>query len=88
MSESRVKVIEECFNKLDKDEDGQLTMADLRKVYNVKDNSRYISGEDDEETILKKFLDNFEDEKTTDGFVSDFINSTSPLHSISAISIS
>lgn len=71
MSESRKRVIEECFKKLDKNGDGQLTIDDLKNVYNVKANPRYISGEEDEETILKKFLANFEDEKTTDGIVSE-----------------
>ncbi|KAL3283170.1 hypothetical protein HHI36_006322 [Cryptolaemus montrouzieri] len=76
MSESRKKVIEECFKKLDRNGDGELTIDDLRNVYNVKSNPRYISGEEDEETILKRFLANFEDQDTTDGIVTkeEFLN--------------
>lgn len=76
MSEFRKGVIEDCFRKLDKNGDGQLTTDDLRNVYNVKANPKYIAGEEDEETILKRFLANFEDEKTRDGKVTkeEFLN--------------
>lgn len=69
MSESRKRVVEEAFTKMDRSGDGVITTEDLKNVYNVKSHPRYISGEDSEEQILTKFLGNFEQEATRDGHV-------------------
>lgn len=74
MSASRIKAIEEAFAKLDKTGDGVISIDDLKNVYNVKANPRYISGEETEENILNKFLTNFEQESTKDGMVSRIRN--------------
>lgn len=71
MSQSRRNVVEQAFKKLDKTGDGQITVDDLRGVYNVKCHPRYISGEESEESILKKFLGNFEQGNTRDGIVTE-----------------
>lgn len=54
---------------MDKSGDGEITTEDLKNVYNVKAHPRYIAGEDSEESILKKFLGNFEQDATRDGKV-------------------
>lgn len=70
MSESRKAIAEKAFQKMDKTGEGKITIKDLRRVYNVKSDTRYQSGEDSEEEILAKFVANFEREATLDGYVS------------------
>ncbi|XP_054007246.1 calcyphosin-like protein [Hylaeus anthracinus] len=76
MSQSRKNVVEQAFQKLDKSGDGIITCDDLKGVYNVKCHPRYISGEESEESILNKFLANFEQNNTRDGIVTkeEFMN--------------
>lgn len=76
MSESRKRVVEEAFKKMDRTKDGELTIDDIKHVYNVKNHPRYISGEESEDTILNKFLANFEQDATQDGHVTseEFLN--------------
>lgn len=69
LSDGRKRVIGEAFKKLDVTADGVVTLDDLRNVYNVKHNPRYLSGEETEEQILRKFLANFEANGSVDGMV-------------------
>lgn len=69
LSETRKKAINDAFNKMDKTGDGEITIEDLRNVYNVKSHPRYISGEESEDSIMKRFLGNFEQDSTRDGKV-------------------
>jgi Ca2+-binding EF-hand superfamily protein len=60
MSDTRKNCILQAYKKLDKTGDGVLTVEDLRGVYNVKSNPKYLNGEASEEDLLAKFLNNFE----------------------------
>jgi len=46
-----------------------VTLDDLKTVYNVRKNPRYLSGEETEEQILGRFLKVFEENGTVDGKV-------------------
>ena len=69
MNANRQKLVMEAFKKLDRSGDGVVTIDDLKNVYNVKNNPRYLSGEDTQEQILNRFLKNFEDGGVVDGKV-------------------
>ncbi|KAJ2938248.1 hypothetical protein O0L34_g17590 [Tuta absoluta] len=76
MSESRRAIVEQAFKKLDRTGDGMVTVEDIKGVYSVKSNPRYMSGEDTADTILNKFLANFEQDGIVDGKVTleEFMN--------------
>ncbi|XP_014211669.1 calcyphosin-like protein isoform X2 [Copidosoma floridanum] len=76
MNDSRKKLVEMAFQKMDKSGDGEISIEDLKGVYNVKYHPRYISGEESEESIMNKFLANFEQDATKDGHVTrdEFLN--------------
>jgi len=60
LSTSRIRLIEQAFDKMDKTGDGQVTLEDLKKVYNVYQNPDFLSGKKTEEEILHNFLSIFE----------------------------
>jgi len=81
MHESRKKVIDDAFTKMDTTGDGVISISELKHLYNVKSSTRYISGEDSEEMILRKFMANFEDGASKDGMITyeEFVNYYSAL---------
>lgn len=69
LSDNRVSLIKQAFNKMDKTGDGVVTIDDLRNVYSVKAHPQFQSGELTEDQILDKFLSNFDTENASDGKV-------------------
>ncbi|ODM92441.1 Calcyphosin-like protein [Orchesella cincta] len=69
LNNNRKKLIEGAFKKLDQTGDGVVTVDDLKNVYSVKNNPRYLSGEETEHQILQRFLKNFEENGVVDGKV-------------------
>ncbi|EDO32962.1 predicted protein [Nematostella vectensis] len=60
MSKNRVEIIMKAFHKMDTTGDGVITIADLKKVYNARQDKRYQSGEMTEAEVFQKFLATFE----------------------------
>ena len=69
MNKGRTDLIIQAYNKLDKNQDGQITIQDLKGVYDVRKHPKYLNGEWSEDQILKKFLDTFDTKGAEDGVV-------------------
>lgn len=69
LSALRRRLINEAFKKLDRTGDGIISVDDLKGIYNVKNNPKYLSGEQSEEQVLNRFLLNFEKDGLIDGKV-------------------
>jgi len=76
LNKTRLNLIRIAFDKLDRLKDGYITVDDLKGVYNVKKNPKYLNGEMTEEQCLRKFLDTFDIESHRDGIVTydEFVN--------------
>ena len=71
MNNNRRALIIKAFKKLDKTCDGQVTVADLKGVYNVSRHPKYLSGEWNEHRCLQEFLECFDSPGDQDGVVSN-----------------
>merc|ERR1712066_777272 len=69
LSKARQKLIRMAFTKLDKTQDGQVTVDDLRGVYDPKFHKKFKSGEYTEDQVFEEFLASFEAPAEKDGIV-------------------
>jgi len=60
MNPYRRKLVEQAFNKLDRDRSGEITIDDLRGVYNTSNHPDVRSGKKSENQVLAEFLKTFE----------------------------
>lgn len=60
MNNFRKKLVEQAFNKLDRDHNGDITIDDLRGVYNASNHPDVKSGKKTENQVLQEFLKTFE----------------------------
>lgn len=67
MNSKREKLVEMAFDKMDRTDDGVVDLADLKGVYSVKQHPQYLSGELDEDQILKMYIRKFEGSTSVDG---------------------
>lgn len=74
MPQSRLDIIDQAFEKMDVDNDGVITVNDLKNVYSVKEHPKYQTGEMSEDELLTEFLNNFEGGRgNNDGVVSSIV---------------
>lgn len=69
LNAKRIALIKAAFTKMDKTGDGEITVQDLKNVYNARMHPKYQNGEWTEAQVFKHFLETFEAPETTDGKV-------------------
>lgn len=78
LSQKRIEVINQAFDKLDAIKDEVLRMEDLKIVYstNARQHPKFVSGEWTEEQVLRNFLDSIDTPGNPDGKVTreEFMN--------------
>ncbi|XP_042237153.1 crustacean calcium-binding protein 23-like isoform X1 [Homarus americanus] len=67
INERRKKLVDMAFDKLDKTDDGIVTLEDLKGVYSVQRHPKYQSGEMTEDQILGTVIKKFENNTSEDG---------------------
>ncbi|XP_013792301.1 calcyphosin-like protein [Limulus polyphemus] len=76
MSQTRVNLIEQAFQKLDRTGDKEITVDDLRGVYNAHYHPKYQNGELTENEVFELFLKSFDSPSNPDTKVTweEFLN--------------
>lgn len=66
LTDRRRKLVDKAFELMDKDNSGQITVADIKDIYDVSRNPEFIEGTKTKEQILEEFLDNFDGARGND----------------------
>lgn len=61
MNRNRLNTIMKAFEKLDKTNDGVITIDDMRNSYDVRSHSEYKNGDKSEDEVINSFLKKFEE---------------------------
>ncbi|KAK7893278.1 hypothetical protein WMY93_022430 [Mugilogobius chulae] len=69
MSEVRQMAVADAFERIDKDGNQEITIDDLKGIYNPKTHPKVISGQWSEEGAMKAFLSAFESPGEKDGVI-------------------
>ena len=67
MNRNRLNTIMKAFEKLDKTNDGVITIDDMRNSYDVRSHSEYKNGDKSEDEVINSFLKKFEKGGSIDG---------------------
>jgi len=60
LNSRRMRMVNRCFNTLDKDGKGIVTLEDIKRAYNTKSHPEVINGSRSEESVMEQFLGVFE----------------------------
>ena len=70
LSERRQHMVDKAFAVLDKDGSGQVTVSDVKHLYDVSQNKDFIEGTKTKEEVIEDFLDSFDGAKgNNDGVI-------------------
>jgi Ca2+-binding EF-hand superfamily protein len=74
MSKTRLDLIAAAFAKMDRTQEGVITLADIKMTYDARHHPKYVSGEWTEDQVFRHFLEVFQagdegDQVTKDDFI-------------------
>lgn len=60
MTKRRVNIVDRAFSLLDKDDSGQITVEDVKHLYDPSQHKDFINGSKTREEVIEEFLDSFD----------------------------
>lgn len=70
LTERRMHMVSRAFNILDKDGSGQITVSDVKHLYDPSHHKDFIEGRKTKEEVIEEFLDSFDGAKgNNDGII-------------------
>jgi Ca2+-binding EF-hand superfamily protein len=71
MTKRRVNIVARAFSLLDKDGSGQITVEDVKHLYDPSNHKDFIDGRKTKEEVIEEFLDSFDGARgNNDGVIS------------------